>query len=90
MTETVTAWAGLNWEETSADVFVSDETIVNDAIAVGAGFVAVGTTLEDGHLIGRVWQSPDGRSWTRTIDPGMGTKANAAIPTLVGARLRGR
>ena len=75
----IAMWTSLAWEKTSPSPFESDQTIVNDAIAVGDGFIAVGTTQVGGRLTGRVWRSPDGRSWERIDDPGIATFVPARI-----------
>jgi hypothetical protein len=75
----IAAWSSLTWEKTSPVPFESDETIVNDAIAVGDGFVAVGTTEANHALTGHVWLSPDGRTWERIDDPGIATLVPARV-----------
>jgi hypothetical protein len=80
----IAAWTSLTWEKTSPKPFESDETIVNDAIAVGNGFIAVGTVQTDGHLTGRVWRSVDGRSWERIDDPGIAAMVPARILAVGG------
>jgi hypothetical protein len=62
-------WRTLAWEKVSAKPFTSFETIVHDVIAVGDGFVAVGTTQAGETQTGHVWRSIDGRSWERLDDP---------------------
>jgi hypothetical protein len=75
----IAVWTSLSWQKTSPVPFESDETIVNDAIAVGDGFIAVGTTQIGDQLTGRVWLSPDGRSWERIDDPGIATFVPARV-----------
>ena len=65
----VAAWSSISWQPVSATAFQFDrDTFVTDAIGNGDGFVAVGYTLAKRTNVGRIWLSPDGRSW-RLVEP---------------------
>lgn len=80
----IAVWTSLFWQKTSPVPFESDETVLNDAIAVGDGFIAVGTTQAGSQLTGRVWLSLDGRSWERIDDPGIATFVPARVLAVGG------
>jgi hypothetical protein len=65
----IDAWASITWNEVDPAAFQSDETVVNDGIAVGDGFVVVGTTRSGDVRTGRIWRSTDGRTWDRSDAP---------------------
>ena len=58
-------WTALTWTTRDASSFdLPGNTYVQDAIALGDGFVAVGYTILDGRVNARLWTSPDGASWS--------------------------
>jgi hypothetical protein len=62
-------WSSIAWQPVPATAFQFDQnTFVTDAIGNGDGFVAVGYTLAKRTNVGRIWLSPDGRSW-RLVEP---------------------
>jgi hypothetical protein len=65
------AWESIAWETTERGPFASDQTTVTDVIAVGDGFLAIGTTMNGGVSTGRAWLSADGRTWERVDAPGL-------------------
>jgi hypothetical protein len=57
-------WTELVWARSDPSAFTfSGNTYVQDGIADGDGFLAVGYTIDDGSVTGRIWQTTDGRSW---------------------------
>jgi hypothetical protein len=52
------------WQKGDPAPFAFDgNTFVQDAIPDGAGFIAVGYSIVDGGITGRIWRTADGRSW---------------------------
>lgn len=57
-------WTQLVWTAGAGDAFENPgDTFVQDGTAIGDGFVAVGYSRNEGVTTGRIWRSPDGRSW---------------------------
>jgi hypothetical protein len=54
---------------------------VRGIAAVGAGFVAVGSTVDD-HLDGAVWFSPDGTTWSRLEAASLGGPGRQALESV--------
>jgi hypothetical protein len=89
-------WSSISWQQVPATAFRFDEnTFVTDAIGNGDGFVAVGYTLAKRTNVGRIWLSPDGRSWRLVESSAIGNLRPDRIVrvgnelVLLGTRLAG-
>lgn len=83
---------GVSWEPAAAGGLVVGDAIPTSGLQPGlvdvawgpGGFVAVGVVLESAGVVGGVWNSEDGRSWTRSELPDA-ARARPSAVTWTGA-----